>query len=233
MKLIAAAAIAQEKLPCAQAIVDCKGSIIINGQLYTCRYPHGRVALVEALGQSCNIFFAKAAKELNSDCFFHYLDKFGLRQSIKSYESASNSSADLILGLSQEYNLNAIDILQLVSQIATKGHLPSLHDDKYVIKPPLSPSPPFLSAHSWNVLQTGMHIACQRGTAKRLDPTNKLHLAVKTGTTVHGKRFQSWLAGYFPFEAPHYVFCLRASEGTSYDRAVPLARKYLFEKNWT
>ena len=257
MKLIAAAAILQENLSFATKIIDCRGTIVVTGKHYICRYPHGRLSLVEAIGQSCNVFFAQTAKELSADCFLHYLAEFGLSQAIDFSGSRCPNTADLVLGLAKQYKMNAIQILQLVSLIANKGKPMPFHynynqtdlQKSKISKKPKIPnakvpannilthdnfiSGPTLSEHTWNILQTGMQIACQRGTAKNLDPQNKLHLAVKTGTTSYGRTFQSWLAGYFPYESPSYSFCLRSNQGTSYDRAVPAASKYLFARDWT
>ena len=89
-----------------------------------------------------------------------------------------------------------------------------------------------LAPDSWMILQQGMRICARQGTGKHLDPHDKLHLAAKTGTTPHGSKFQSWAAGYFPFEAPRYAFCLRAQAGTSQQAAVPEAHKWLFASQW-
>ncbi len=225
IKLVTTAAILEENLPAAIKTIDCRGTTSIDGQTYMCRYSHGALSLVEALGQSCNVFFAQATKDLNIDSFLHYLQRFGLHQTISTKHAQHCKITDLALGLGQEYNFSAMQIIQLITSIAKKG--------KPLLNKNIKIDGVELKDHTWNILQTGMQIAVQRGTAKNLDPTNKLHLAVKTGTTVHGKTFQSWLAGYFPFESPHYVFCLRAQVGTSYDRAVPLAKKYLFAKDWS
>jgi len=227
MKLIAATAIVQENLPSATKIIDCRGAIIVAGKHYICRYPHGPLSLVEAIGQSCNVFFARTARELNADCFLHYLDKFGLSCSIHLTRNKLPNSVELILGLAEQYNFSAMQILQLVSLIAGRGTLLDITNEEKLT------SDPGFNERTWNILQSGMQIACQRGTAKKLDPQNKLHLAVKTGTTIHGRTFQSWLAGYFPYESPRYSFCLRSKIGTSYDCAVPAARQYLFGRDWT
>jgi cell division protein FtsI/penicillin-binding protein 2 len=233
MKLIASAAIAEENLPASSQSFDCRGSIMVGRARYICRYPHGRVTLTEALGQSCNVFFANSSTQLNFQCFWHYLDKFGLGQSLISAEKPQkHSSTDFILGIANGFELSALQILQLVTTIAKKGVTEQLrcndHPGSSITLPVVR-----LREHTWNVLSTGMQIASQRGTAKHLDPDNKLRLSVKTGTTVHGKTFQSWLAGYFPYDSPRYSFCFRATVGTSYDQAIPLAKKILFSRDWT
>jgi cell division protein FtsI/penicillin-binding protein 2 len=77
-----------------------------------------------------------------------------------------------------------------------------------------------------------MRMSALVGTAKKLDPENKLHIACKTGTSMHGKKFQSWVTGYFPYDAPKHAFCLCAPAGTSQEAAVPQAHAKLFETEW-
>lgn len=235
MKLIAAVAILEENLPASSKTIDCRGAVIMHGQHYICRYPHGRISLTEAIGQSCNVFFAHASQDLNSHCFLHYLKKFGLEPSNRDANtpilSTAHGSVNLILGIADGFVLSATQILQMVALIAMRGKLTPLYFDNHS-QPKIVSHQLHFAEHTWNVLQTGMQIACARGTAKNLDPHNKFRLAVKTGTTSHGRTFQSWLAGYFPYESPRYAFCLRAKAGTSYDQAVPLAKKYLLSGNW-
>jgi cell division protein FtsI/penicillin-binding protein 2 len=125
----------------------------------------------------------------------------------------------------------SIQILQMVALIAGRGRIPPMHPAVGVL-PKRSVVEVHFGEHTWNVLQEGMKIAVRSGTAKNLDQDDKLHLAVKTGTTEHGRKFQSWLAGYFPYDSPRYAFCLRANVGTSYEQAVPLARNILFNRTW-
>lgn len=232
MKLVAAAAIIEQNLPSASRVIDCKGSIIVNGKHYTCRHVHGRVGIVEAIAQSCNVFFAQAAKQMTKDCFVHYFEKFGLAQFLPGHLVRSSlRSIDFVFGTAEHFELTAIEILQMVALIATRGKLLPLSLNSQPGHKIPSRDPRF-SDHTWNVLQQGMQMCCQTGTAKNLDPQNKFHIAAKTGTTIHGYTFQSWLAGYFPYEHPRYAFCLRAKVGTSYDQAVPMARQALLEHTW-
>jgi cell division protein FtsI/penicillin-binding protein 2 len=234
MKLVAAAALIEENLPASRKIVDCRGAIVVNGKRYCCLHPHGRVSLTTAIGQSCNVFFARAARELHLSTFMHYLEMFGIRP-LESRKPGSRRSAsasvEYVLGLANGFELTSLQIIQLVALIATRGKMPPVHLAQQEGRQGISQAVHFAD-HTWNVLQEGMKLAGRSGTAKNLDPGNKLHLAVKTGTTIHGQKFQSWVAGYFPYESPRYVFCLRANVGTSYDQAIPLARGFLFAKTW-
>jgi len=162
-----------------------------------------------------------------------YLERFGFGQILehRRAERYRFNSIEYVLGLSQRLeNITSLQLLQLVSLIARRGEASVWLDHK--LRQNLNIKDVQLSEHTWNVLQEGMKYACRNGTAKGLDPENKLRLAVKTGTTQEGNKFQSWLAGYFPYDSPRYVFCLRAHSGTSYEEAVPLAHNFLFGQNW-
>lgn len=235
MKLVATCATLELRLPAAVKTIECCGHILVNGRQYSCRFSHGRVNITEALGQSCNVFFARAAEDLSLSTFLRYLSVFGI-DSISSRQKQvqdqhNQSSLDYVLGLAGGFELTACQILNLVAIIAFRGKMIVLPKAESQEQQSLI-SPAEISQHTWNVLAEGMKAAGRSGTAKYLDPENKLHLAVKTGTSVRGKKFQSWLAGYFPYDAPRYAFCLRAFSGTSYDQAVPLARHFLFSKSW-
>lgn len=231
MKLVAAAALLEENLPAARRTIDCRGTVIVNHESYSCLHPHGRICLTEAIGQSCNVFFAQAAQDINLPCLLAYLAKFSLAPAMASISGGRSCSVDYVLGLAKGFETTSLQILQLVAAIALRGRIPPMHLVREAKQ--CSPGKTIdFTDHTWNMLQEGMKIATVSGTAKKLDPGNKLHVAVKTGTTLHGQKFQSWLAGYFPYEDPRYAFCLRANVGTSYGEATPLARQFLFGKNW-
>ncbi len=237
MKLVAAAAIREHNLLPANDKLECVGSVSINRKKYCCQLAHGKVSLTEAIGQSCNCFFAQAAEHLNPAVFLETARRLKLDQPVAHRQSAAfpkvptASAQDYVLGLAADLELNALQLMQLVAMIALKGHIPAMHSAEDPVQSTVTMDEPF-AAGTFAVLHQGMHLACTGGTAKQLDPENRLHLAAKTGTTPHGSKFQSWIAGFFPYEAPRHVFCARATNGTSQDQAVPLARKYLFATEW-
>lgn len=241
MKLVSAAALRESGLYAKDETIECRGIVQIHNQTYSCLYPHGKVDLTEAIGLSCNVFFATASQKLNAATFVDYAQRFGLNTPIEGHGALSfpkpgglrGSNADYALGLSDDLQPNALQILRMTAAIALQGHVPPMHNTGMSEHSESKPFDIELSPATWNVLQQGMRICDRKGTAKTLDPSDKLKLAAKTGTAPHGKSFQSWICGYFPFNAPKYAFCLRSSGGTSTERAVPEARKWLFSAEWT
>ncbi len=238
MKLVAAAALTDARIILPDEKFECRGVYKLNHETYKCQQAHGVVDLVHALGMSCNVYFAHASQKLSGQVILEYARKFGLAEGVADFGKglfpALNShepSVKYILGLSQDLQPNALQILRVAALVANKGRLPYLHSAEQ----PVADAQPFelnLSEQAWHVLQQGMQIASREGTGKKLDPENKLHLAIKTGTTPHGNSFQSWICGYFPWQDPRYAFVLRAQSGTSQDEAVPQARAFLFSVDW-
>ncbi len=237
MKLIAAAAFSEEALVTPNETVECRGTLVLGKRRITCQSAHGFVNLPHAIGQSCNIYFAKMSTRLSASVFMEYARRFGLSQPVAKQASGrfplkySSDSLEYVLGLADDLVPTALQILQISALIGTRGHLVYLHS----ADEPKQDAPAFLlklSDSTWTVLIKGMQLAVQEGTAKKLDPENKMQIAAKTGTSERGVKFQSWITGFFPVDKPHYAFCLLAPTGTSADAAVPAARQFLLSTTW-
>ncbi len=237
MKLVTAAAIAEEGVLPLDETLECRGHVTINHHTYNCLYAHGHVSLVRAIGMSCNAYFAQAAQKLSPSTIIDFTRRFGLSAPVDGRAPAqfpAKPGLDALpyaLGLASDLRPNALQIMRLSALVATSGRSPDLHDAAHGT----ACGEGFkltLKDGTWAALQQGMRLCAREGTAKKLDPEDKLRLAVKTGTAPHGKTFQSWITGYFPCDAPKHVFCLRAPAGTSQDAAVPQARQQLFAVEW-
>lgn len=238
MKLVAAAALTDAHLLPVDTKFECRGVYKLHNETYKCQFAHGIIDMANAIGLSCNIYFAHAAQKMSARTIIEYARKFGLDQSIGDFAPGKfpASSADkagsekYVLGLAEDLQPNALQIMRISAIIANEGRVPFLHSAELS-----GDGPEFelaLSSQSWKILKEGMQIASRHGTGKKLDPENKLKLSIKTGTTPHGRSFQSWITGFFPWDQPRYAFVLRAPSGTSQDEAVPQAQKFLFSTEW-
>lgn len=238
MKIVAAAALTDARLLSSDEKFECRGVYKLHNEVYKCQFPHGIIDMAHAIGLSCNIYFAHAAQKMSARTVIDYAAKFGLNQQIGDFAAGKfpsatadkASSEKYVLGLAEDLQPNALQIMRISAIVANEGKLPFMHSAEQSGEGPAFELS--LAAQSWKVLKEGMQIASRHGTGKKLDPENKLKLAIKTGTTPHGKSFQSWITGYFPWEHPRYAFVLRAPAGTSQDEAVPQARKFLFSTEW-
>jgi penicillin-binding protein 2 len=236
MKLITAAMLSEEHVVKPEDKIECRGLVEIGKQSYSCLYPHGEVDLVQALGLSCNVYFAQRCQHLAASMIIDYAKRFGLDTPVSGYKPGAfptkpaSSAVAYGLGLAKDLQPNALQVMRLSALVGEKGKIPVLRNPSE----PCDEKPVALELHgtTWEILQQGMKLAGREGTARKLDPQNLLHVAVKTGTTPHGKIFQSWITGYFPYQDPKYAFVLRASSGTSQEQAVPLARNFLMGTKW-
>jgi stage II sporulation protein D len=237
MKLITAAALRESGVVTDHTTVECRGVIEVHGERYSCLYPHGRVDLTKAIGLSCNVFFATEAQKLSPAAVVDYAKRFGLDAPVAGFGTACfptslrKDSVPYALGLSDDLQVNALQLLRVAALVGLHGTTPPLHN---AVDPPRE-SDAFtlsLSQSTWMILQQGMRICGREGTAKAIDHDDKLHAAFKTGTAPHGKAWQSWVVGYFPFDKPTTAFALRASSGTSQETAVPEAKRFLLAHQW-
>ncbi|MCC7531668.1 MAG: hypothetical protein IT342_24405 [Candidatus Melainabacteria bacterium] len=237
MKIVAAAALFEERLISPNETIDCKGHATIQGRKINCLFAHGKVDAVHAIAQSCNVYFATASKNMSQSLFLSYATKLGLDSSVGSVRSGlfpkpeKSTAWPFVLGLSPHLHPNGLQLMRLSAIVATCGDVPHLHsaEENAQGKPRLKIE---FSDLTWGRLQQGMELAVREGTAHKLDPSHKLHVAAKTGTAPNGKKFQSWVTGYFPSESPRYAFCLGATSGTSSEVAVPKAKEFLFATEW-
>jgi cell division protein FtsI/penicillin-binding protein 2 len=219
MKLVATTALLEERLISPNDVFECRGTLMLNGLRYHCQHPHGKIALREAIGFSCNLFFVQASQSLSVNRFLDYAEQFRLHQSASPaarFAFPGNPQApcqSFVLGLTPGLQPNAIQLLRMAGLIARR-------------------SVPDIQPATWDLLQAGMRLAVTQGTARKLDPGNRYRIAAKTGTAPHGTTYQSWLIGYFPYDKPQYAFCVRSPAGTAMETAVPVARQFLRAQKW-
>lgn len=237
MKLVAAACVSEEGLVNPNEEIACNGHASFGRRKFHCMAAHGRVNLVKALAHSCNVYFATISERLSREMFISYARKMGLDAPVGKYPSGlfpakpGGQTVDYVLGLASDLKPNALQLLRLSALVATRGAPPYLHstDESADGRQGFNVH---LEDGTWSRLRTGMQLAVKEGTAHKLDPDNKMHIAAKTGTTPHGTKFQSWITGYFPCDDPRHAFCLGSPAGTSQDSAVPQAREFLFATTW-
>lgn len=221
---------------------ECVGTHRVGKQIVHCQVAHGKLNLVEALGLSCNVFFAQASHLISQMVFLEKAREFGLARPCAGRHAGAfplavegGSSLYYVLGLAPELEPTMLQLMRLAALVAVKPkeNIPVLYsaeNSDLVAKESACVSP--LTEKSRRLIVRGMRLACQKGTARKLDPEDKLHLAVKTGTISHGNKFQSCVMGFFPEEKPRHAFALFSASGTSQDSAIPHLREFLFSTTW-
>ena len=56
----------------------CIGYVMVDGNRVTCMGNHGRINLAQAMGFSCNPYFAQLALDLGGPVLYRYMERFGL-----------------------------------------------------------------------------------------------------------------------------------------------------------
>ena len=227
MKLVTTSALLESHRLDPDETFNCPGELHKHGFRFRCQKAHGKMTLTEALAQSCNLYFVQAMERLSSKQWLGFAERWGLLEPMNPKAGYRFPDAQHLqptphlygLGLTEAHQTDAWQLLRMAALIARRGQTKGL--GAFAL-----PDPEF-SPETWRWLQTGMRRAVRTGTAIGLDADNAWQAAAKTGTTPHGKSYQSWVMGYFPFDAPTTAFCLRAYEGSGKERAVPLARQAL------
>jgi cell division protein FtsI/penicillin-binding protein 2 len=243
MKLIAAAALLEEGLFNPNQLLECTGTYRVGHEDVHCQKAHGKIDIVQALGFSCNVFFARATHSLSTRAFLAQARALGLASGCAGRPAGTfpdegqrrDSALHYVLGLADDLKPSSLALLRLAALIGVGpgGTLPPLHSAEDVeLKEKEAPFNNPLGRHTNDVLSNGMRLCAREGTARKLDQGDKLKLAAKTGTTPHGNKFQSVLIGFFPVDDPKHAICLVSPAGTSQDSAVPKAREFLNSTAW-
>lgn len=240
MKLVTAACLLEEGLFNPNETAECRGTVVIGNDSFHCGEAHGVLDIEQAIAKSCNVFFAKSMKKTGPAAIIEYAKKFGFDTPVAGFKcgafpaKAKFPAAIYALGLADDLQPNALQLLRLAAIFANNGNVPALKNAGMLDADDGSMKPFTVELKEMTLrhIRNGMVMACQIGTAAALDPDHKMKIAAKTGTVARGKKFESWITGYFPHDNPKHAFCLYAPVGTSHDSAVPQAREQLHAVTW-
>ncbi|MBN9396413.1 MAG: hypothetical protein J0H83_14280 [Candidatus Melainabacteria bacterium] len=242
MKIVTAACLIDDLHHNQNETHECTGTAVIGRHKIHCQHAHGKIALVDALGMSCNIYFALASQKLSMHMLLDKARAFGLDRACAGTPAGSfpqtrdgAPSLTYALGLAPDLEPNLLQLMRLAALVglAPGAALPILHSAEnldLIPKEQALKSP--LTERSHGLIVEGMRLAARKGTARKLDPEDQLHVAVKTGTVPHGARFQSCAVGFFPIDKPRHAFAIFAPAGTSQDAAIPRLHQFLFSTTW-
>lgn len=229
----------------------CRGSYYF-GRTYACwkEGGHGSLNMVEAIIQSCNVYFYQLGRRLTLEKWQYnadilgmgkktgidlYDEKPGLLPTMEFYEKNDISySPGMMLNLAIGQGENLVTILQLVHYIgiiATSGINATPHMVMSEREPPERIME--ISAESFDVVKRGMLGVIQDplGTAKTARIPGHL-IAGKTGTAQnpHGSDHKLFVA-FAPYDNPSIAVACVAENTGDYDisLAVLIVRKLLME----
>lgn len=197
----------------------CSGSDTINGTRRTCwiNSGHGALRFVQALSQSCNLYFRRFARLVERQAILKAARDLGLyTDAVAPIDPEHALSDDDLLEGTAEYTPS--QILRTALVVATRGRIAA------------GGSARDLSSGRFAPLYQGLRLAVVRGTARRAW-SRRIAIAGKTGTAPlarGGTRTVGWFLGFAPVDHPRFAVVVAVDDGRGFEAAA-LAREALEE----
>lgn len=258
-KLILAIAGLEEHLITPNTTYTCTGYFHYGNRSFLCHggHGHGKVNLLEAIEQSCNVYFYTTMYKVGLKLWAHYGSMFGFGSLTgldlpdeqtaplpsknyfdKRYGSRGWTQGYLVsLAIGQgEMGASPLQMAAYTATIANKGtyytpHLVKGYTDRQTdaFVPITFESKKLpISEKTFNIVQKGMRMVVETGTARRAQ-IEDIAVAGKTGTAQnpHGED-HAWFIGFAPYENPQIAIAVLV-ENAGYGGSVsaPIAQKMM------
>ncbi len=206
MKLITAQAAIQQGM---DPHYHCTGQDRSSGRVRHCwtRQGHGDLDLPQALGKSCNLFFAQLGQQLGLNAILKALQNYSFQ---KMAGLSGKNSPDLwnlglfAIGDDHQFKVTPEEISQFWNQF-----LNQIEGEKFL------------------AIKQGLIRSVGEGTAHALGEKG-LKILAKTGTAdsqVESYKTHAWFLGAYPTEAPRYIFVIFLKNAYGFREATELAGK--------
>ena len=225
----------------------CNGSTVINGEKITCMGNHGEITLQEAMGLSCNVYFAELAADLGKDAMTETANEMDFNQPQKLDEivvaastydvSEADENALAWSGIGQYTTLvTPYHMLRMMGAIANDGvpvepHLVSTMSGSgltdYTAK--IKTGDRMMPKSTAQALQNMLRSDVANYYNSSLFPSS-MEVCAKTGTAEvgNGKEDTGWVAGYCANPETPYAFTVVVEEGGfGSSSAAPIASQLL------
>ncbi len=246
-KIVTGSAILESRTANRNTTVNCAGYFELGNRRFRCwkHSGHGRENIVNALRDSCDVYFYQLSNQMGIDRLIKMADKFGVgrKTGIDLTGEASGTLAgpawkkrrikenwyggDTVnYSIGQGYVLmTPLQVLRAYAALANGGKLlrPRLSTAAAVESEPLEVSPVVLK-----LIQQGVQEVTRSGTGKRASSYG-VKVAGKTGTAQnsHGDD-HAWFVGYAPADNPKYAVVAIAEAGKGGSSvAAPIVGKML------
>lgn len=249
MKPVVALAGLMDKKLDLETTSHCEGAIYLGRNRYRCMHHHYDIALIDAIEESCNIYFYNAGKAIGHERLYHWYFKLGLGHrtgidiagelpgqlpvSARTGRGWSTGNTYHIAIGQGPMTATPLQIAVAYAAIANGGRIVRPH----VLYDPMLRVPQsefMLDAQALGAVRQGMYDVVQgdRGTARKPSQARirGLELAGKTGSAEHkrGMPTHSWFACYAPFENPEVVcVVIVPAGGYGGESAAPIAKQVL------
>jgi len=250
-KPIVALAGLEEKVITLSTVFECKGEFKIGDRKFSCWSKHGMQNVIDAIKNSCNVYFYNLGLRLGVDKISRWAKIFRLNKPTgidlpyekKGIVPSRNwklrykgrrwwTGDTLNFSIGQGYlEITPLEAIVAISAFANGGYIvrPHLFKKAEGINLNFQKEKLSVSKENLEIVRRGLIEAVKTGTAHILGRLN-LKIAGKTGTAQnpHGVP-HGWFVGFFPYDKPHYSICIFLENGGSSFNAVVLAYKFLEE----
>ncbi len=232
----------------------CPGSLTVGSREFKCWNTHGNMDLIQAIAQSCDVFFYKTGLAVGGQMIHDYALRFGMGRPTGielPYESAGNvpnpfwkrvykfqrwydgDTANFVIGQG-ELLTSPLQLCRFTAVFANGGSLVTPYiikaiDGRDVSAAHRKVSPVNLRRSTIERIREGMRqvVSGDAGTARALAAL-RVSVAGKTGTAqTSGDKTHAWFSGFFPYEQPRYCICVFLERGGSGGTASVVARQII------
>ena len=227
----------------------CFGVYELGGERFGCWRAHGRIDIVEALSQSCDVFFYRTIQQGDMDDFAEFTSScFGLGHGVlglpgereglvpdrdlmqRLYGSGGWGLGNLLnISIGQgELLTTPLQMARVAGIIASRGKLPPLsivrgfgHASEW--------EPQQLSPDTWEILEEGMREAVtgREGTLNDAMSDSPLDFYGKSGTAESPAGDHAWFIGYIRSPEPLALAVVIERGGHGGSVAAPVAERLL------
>jgi len=232
---------------------ECKGYRDYRGRRFNCtsQWGHGRVELLEAIRDSCNVYFFEVGRRVGGEKLAAWGRRFGLGESTGirlpnrrtgHVPEPGSLFGDLNLAIGQGNILvTPLQVARMAAGIATGGRLPELHffrdartlDGGVVSTCAEDARSIRIEQEVLRIVREGMREVVRSGTAEE-SGLDRFSAAGKTGTaSITVDLNHAWFAGYAPADRPRVAFAVlnERTPGHGGSHAAPIAAHF-FEATW-
>ncbi|NCO23667.1 MAG: penicillin-binding protein 2 [Candidatus Infernicultor aquiphilus] len=239
--------------------IYCSGTYKLADKVFTCwkKSGHGSLNVIDAIANSCNVYFYTIGNELGIERLNKYIRKFGLGEKVgidlpseaigtipsaewkeREFKQIWFPGDTINLSIGQGYLLlTPLQIHSVICAITTEGRIYRLHLVKKIISPdgkivkeiePEIYKKVDISSPSFQTTKEGLRETILKGTGWRAN-VKELSIAGKTGTAQNPQgETHAWFIGFAPYENPEVcITVFLENGGEGGEVAAPIARAML------
>ncbi len=220
----------------------CNGQVEIRGKIHRCwlREGHGEQNLVQALANSCNVYFYQAGESLSPEKLaasarhFHLGEYTGVNLSNEDGGKipvwvSDEEKINFLVGQARSLAVTPLQMLALISAVANGGFYyrpfyPNSPKELEMFRPELKGTIHF--GDELRLVKEGLRQSAAYGTSAAVK-LPQMTVAGKTGTSssYFGAKTDAWFAGFAPFEKPEIAVVVFLEDGRGAMDAAPIARE--------